>query len=771
MKLKLIILILTSTTSAVAQMLHPAIDRDDEPFCYFSKPTDVLGVMDGREGTLITPEGYLCSGFGEVMFFTGNPLVPVNQRVKTLRAGYLPVIQYQFQNEGVRYHFTMFAATLDGQPESPLMNFVRVQIRNESGEPRVAYFGVATRFQNDANTDWGIGDHRFLKPAMPKILGEYEQAGVEFNPNWEYEFADDFFMRDSLVMYLFQTEPKPERRIVLNTGYNEEPEFGAMRIPILPTTPVGIVKYALKLQPGEERALDFKAPYEPFPISKSDLEKLRAANFDDYLKSTMAFWEKIFAAGIDISLPEQKVVDTFKASLVYVLIARDKIGEHFIQKVNEFQYDSFWLRDAAYFVRMYDVSGYHDIARQCLDFFSRWQREDGNFLSQGGQYDGWGQTLWAYGQHYRLTRDHEFAEKVYPSVKKAFAWLQDARRSDPLKVIPVTTPGDNENITGHVTGHNFWALTGLKNAIILAEALGQEEDAKLFRSEYDDFHKTLMKHLARITKATGGYIPPGLEGPGGSDWGNMLAVYPEQILEPHHPMVTATLAATRAKYQEGIMTYDHGRYLHHYLTMKNTETEVIRGDQQMVIEELYALLLHTSATHAGFEFSIWPWRTRDFGMNLAPHGWFAAKYRTLLRNMLVREEGNELHLFSCLSPEWIQPGKRIAVSKAPTNFGELNFEMNVHESGATVNLNAKFVEKPKKLIVHLPCFMEVTNAVADEKVVRVDAKQLELPVDTRTLELTWQLRPNTLALSYENAVAVYKAEYRARYEKFLREGN
>src|SRR5437879_6537973 len=94
-----------------AQMIDPAIDRDGEPFCYFSRPTDVIGVMDGRWGTLVSPEGYLYTGFGELMFFTGDPPEPVRQRVKTLSKGHLPVIEYHIERAGVRYHFTLLAAT------------------------------------------------------------------------------------------------------------------------------------------------------------------------------------------------------------------------------------------------------------------------------------------------------------------------------------------------------------------------------------------------------------------------------------------------------------------------------------------------------------------------------------------------------------------------------------------------------------------------------------------------------------------------------------
>ncbi len=40
----------------------PALDRPDLPFSYPSRPTDVIGVMDGR-GTEITPEGFLYTGW------------------------------------------------------------------------------------------------------------------------------------------------------------------------------------------------------------------------------------------------------------------------------------------------------------------------------------------------------------------------------------------------------------------------------------------------------------------------------------------------------------------------------------------------------------------------------------------------------------------------------------------------------------------------------------------------------------------------------------
>jgi hypothetical protein len=756
---------------SAAQMVDPAMDRNDEPFCYYSKPTDVLGVMDGKEGTLVTPEGYLYTGYGEIMFFAGNPPEPVSQRVKTLYKGYLPVIDYEFTRNQVVYHVRMFAATLDGDPESPLMNFVRVTLRNGSRSKRSATFGIGTRYQSEANTSWGFGDNRFRRPVKAKVLGQYEQAGVEFNREWEYGFESGMFVRDGSAMYLFDPSIPHHKWLTLKSGYNEVHSSKPEKLYVPETTPVGIVISEFTLAPGENRQMEFRVPYEPIVKESPLIQKLREAGFDDYLARTVNFWDGIFAQGIDIQVPEDKVVNTFKANLVYDLIARNKQDGSYIQKVNEFNYDAFWLRDAAYIVRMYDLSGYHEIARQCLDFFPRWQQPDGNFVSQGGQYDGWGQTMWAYGQHYRITRDTQFAEGVFPAIVKAVEWLKNARAQDPFHVMPTTTPGDNEDISGHVTGHNFWALAGLKNVIALAEGIGKTEEATAFREEYDGLLAALRARLQEITRSTDGYMPPGLDSLGGQDWGNMLSVYPEVILDPLDPMVTATLKTTRAKYQEGIMTYGDGRWLHHYLTMKNTETEIVRGDQQIALEELYAMLVHTSATHAGFEFAILPWATRDFGMNLSPHGWFSAKFRAMMRNMMVREQGDQLHLFSCLSPEWVKKGAQVAVRRAPTNFGGVDLRMRCQEGKATIDIQTTFSRKPESLVLHLPWFMAVSSVKAGGKGCRISGGTVVLPPDTRSVEIRWAKKRNTPSLNFTGAVNVFKKEYRKRYEESLKTGN
>ena len=243
--------------------------------------------------------------------------------------------------------------------------------------------------------------------------------------------------------------------------------------------------------------------------------------------------------------------------------------------------------------------------------------------------------------------------------------------------MPASDVRDNEFVPGHLTGYNFLALSGLKLAIEMADETGHADLAQEMAAPNTT---TITPRSSRCStrrppRTTATFRPRSMARRAATTGATCSPSSPSRRSSRTIPRVTATLKATQAKYAEGIMTYADGEFLHHYLTIKNTMTEVIRGDQEQAVNELYALLLHTSSTQAGFEFAILPWGDRNFGDNLAPHGWFAAEYRTLLRNMLVREQGDELHLLSVVSPEWIGDGKTIAVKQAPTYFGTVAFTL------------------------------------------------------------------------------------------------
>ena len=765
----------------IGQMVSPDIDRPDQPFSYFSKPTDVIGVMNAPSATEVSPEGFLYTGFGELMFFLGPERSPLSARIRTLEDGRLPVILYRSEHLGIEYRFTAFAAQVPEMPSSDheatgqIVNFVRIVLHNSGKEPRAGFLTTAVRYQAPQTTAAPAGDNRFRRPATAERTGDYQQPGEPFNSNWSYSMENGTCLRQGRALYLYPQQPNPKLSLTFDTNYNRIEALSSSNLNLSPIAPVCSVSFTIPLAPGESRSVDLRMPLLPLPSGSPEFADLRASSFERSHAQVAEFWNAELARGMRIELPEKKPVETFDASLIYDLLARNIVDGNFVQTVNQFHYHRFYLRDSADFVRMYDATGYSDIASQVISFFATRQLPDGNFLSQPQQYDGWGEALWAFGEHYRRTHDIAFAKGIYPRIVHAVEWLVAARANDPLHILPASNVKDNEYVAGHLTGYNFLALDGLQSAIELAKATDHGDDAVHFRDEYDAYRTRFFALLDKAVASNGGALPPSLDAGEwkGTDWGNLLSVTPEAMLDPWDPRVTATLHRSQERYQEGITTYsepDDGIFLHHYLTIKNTLTELVRGEQQQAIREFYAELLHTSSTHAGFEYAIRPWGTRDFEGNIAPHGWFAADYRNLLRNMMVREDSTSLHLLSAVSPEWIGKGKIIRVKAAPTCFGTLSFSLDMQDdTRAVLHIQSVFDSPPHEIVLHLPWFMDVSTVNADGVPTQILNGAVELPVQTREVEIFWK-RNGGFDMSYQRTVASYEQEYRRRYEHLITVG-
>src|SRR3954447_17518072 len=199
----------------------------------------------------------------------------------------------------------------------------------------------------------------------------------------------------------------------------------------------------------------------------------------------------MLGGAMDLHVPEGKVVDTFYASLMNLLLTRYRQDGYWVQTVNDLQYHAFWLRDAAVMSSAFDQAGLHHTAAQDLRFFLTWQQPDGLFISRPNQYDGFGQALWAVGDHVRRTGDAGFAQMVLPAVGRAMDWLEKARAKDPLGLLPPSDPHDNEQVAGHLVGDNLWGVGRAQAAATIARAAGDPNLADSWSAEAAAYQATL----------------------------------------------------------------------------------------------------------------------------------------------------------------------------------------------------------------------------------------------------------------------------------------
>ena len=730
-------------------------------FEYFQNPVSALSDFGFPEETQVLPNGSFrthCGTF-QILPIGADPQTSYTLSFKGDDRPY-PVLEFTIPGAETEAKITAFAATF---PKSKKVAYKASTI-NLRGEftiiktPNMVNF-ISAELKNKT------GREREVKLALKYDLGtgipmkvDYQSAEFIYY-DWKgkkYGLFDDARLYGEGREVLFASTEKVIR----------EKEHLVIRVDIPPMGKKGIIIYL---------------PY--FPMSARDGLKLvsvkKQTAYTEFLKKKLQFWDKWKQGGILISVPESKPLNVFYASQIYLLEnCIDRIGDHFILRANPFQYDQFYIRDGAHQVRALDLCGMHDIAEKCLDFFLLSTEENGRIASQKDQDDAHGMALYALGEHYLITGNNKWAEKVFPKVKKSVQWLERYRNRG---LLPASRIRDNEQVkNAHIVGHNLWAFTGLESSVFLAQGAGEKTSAQSWSQQAEQFKGVLDKSLWDVYNKCGGFISPSFEGmeadafiPGrfgmkyGFDWGNLVLVYPSAMLKPEDPRVTGSMKYWRKHFREGLFPYPERGYedqLHHYLTMDITQTSLARGEYEDVLRDFYeGYLLHTTNTHGGCERL--DRQTRDFipKTNLTPHGAFAAKYIELLRNFFLREGGDHLHLCSFLAPRWCEPGSVVRIENAPTHFGKISFYLEFSADKNQALLQIKPPDHKRRLngyIMYFPPFLKIQDVHCDGKhYEKFNNHKIILPVTMRQAEIGFVREPAP-DIDYNKTVERFKSRFR-----------
>jgi hypothetical protein len=709
-----------------------------QPFSFLATPTDELGVPGLFAASEVTPEGDLYTGYGELTFELGSPLGLYDQPLRSLEDGRYPIIDSTVEESGIRYTVELLATPVGGVS----VDLVRVIMRNRTHRSRTAVWAVGMRRSGGKGlTTQGAPYFRYLAPSGTEN-GLYAQAGAIVSPQSGWTVAGDAIVRDGQASAFLPASS--DRQVAVRTSC-------PLRVEICAS-----VTYARRLGPGQQTALDFAMPAVPVPVPSPLATQIVGLEYPEVHTALRSDWDTLLGPAMRLQLPERAVENAYYASLTQILTSRyelpgpaDGAGGPWVQTVNDLEYHAFWLRDSAIIINALDLAGLHTVAAEDLAYFASWQQPDGLFISRTDQYDGMGQALWALGRHAELTGDAHFARAELPAVSRAVAWISQQIALDPLGLMPISNPGDNEYVAGHLAGDDFWAVAGMDAALRLAQIAGDPQLA----ASWVGVDSELRANVARATRAAaarnGGAVPPALDRSGGLDWGNWWVAYPDGPLGIYDPIVTATIAAADAGLREGIATYDHGRLLHDYLGFRIFETQLERGDQAPVVAGLYSEIAHSSGTDGGFETDIAPLGKRSSASNLSPHGTYSGELVTLIRNMLVRDDGSRVYLLSAVPTAWLEPGQVTAVTQAPTTLGRVSVRLSTHAGGATLSWSSPGPGDPRWPV---PYGVSDFHASAGT----LSGRTLTLPAASGTLEVTWKVHHATTLAS---TIAALRSEY------------
>jgi hypothetical protein len=389
-------------------------------------------------------------------------------------------------------------------------------------------------------------------------------------------------------------------------------------------------------------------------------------------------WDVHARQGMQVTLPEGRLARAVEANRRFLLLFHD--GADITP--GPYTYHRFWFRDAAFMVAALDRWGFHREAAEVIGHFPDRQHADGFFFSQRQEWDANGCALWTMAEHWRLTGDRDCIDT--DAVSRGVRWIERKRHSrrrrpDPALrgLMPAGVSAEHLGPFDYFYWDDFWALRGLLDGAALLRAAGRDEAADKADGWAAAMRADLDASLALVAERLGAAVIPA--GPrrrvDPGTIGSLAACWPLDLFPPDHPGLAATVDVIRERFCvdnaffQGISHTGLGTYL----TLQLAFVELEAGDRR-ALERLQWLLQAATPTYTWPE-AIHP-QLGTGCMGDGHHGWAAADFLSLVRNVLVRDVPGGLALCTLLPDGWA--GQSVEVEKAPTHAGDLSFAVRWH---------------------------------------------------------------------------------------------
>ncbi len=390
------------------------------------------------------------------------------------------------------------------------------------------------------------------------------------------------------------------------------------------------------------------------------------------------------ARGTHLSVPDPRIQAGWDALLGRLHVFDD--GTHFTP--GTFLYHEHWFRDAAFLSLGFENVGRGDSVAPKMDLLRTRQKRNGLFRSQTGEWDSNGQALWTLGLHLRRGGALELADRYWPQVRKGVDWILHQRaktrddRSPHRGLLPAGFSAEHFGPNDHYFWDNFWSIAGMEEVERMALLLGKAAESEQLAEEIGDYRTDLEAGIAWAADRGDGVLGSSpYRRPDAASVGNLVAVCPLGVVPPSASWVRPTVEfLSRHCLRDGLFFQPIVHTgLNPYLSAQLARAKLALGDADGCMEILQALARSASPTWCWPE-AIHP-RTGGGCMGDGDHGWAAAEFLSLVRQILVRETSQGLELLSGVPAEWITLGLRL--TGATTTFGTLDLEVRPEIEGRT----------------------------------------------------------------------------------------
>ena len=469
-----------------------------------------------------------------------------------------------------------------------------------------------------------------------------------------------------------------------------------------------VLDYRVPLEPNGSATLWLKLPLGAVKVAQ--VQAVASLEPADLLVAAEKGWRDALGRASAVAVSDAAPTDLLYASVANLLMLRQGSGPRTPLAAGPFR-PSGSPEAAALGAVALDRMGLHAEAAAVLEDLVA--RQAGDHLWHGD--DPWvatGQALWALATHYELTCDKTWLAAHFTPMRRAAeallaacdltTWSTHALLWLEHGILPPSPyrgqPAD------YWLGRDFWAMTGIRSVTRAARALERPNDFLWMEDRLEAYVRAVRATLAesRVTGPAAECLPAAAGET--ARWAfapAVAAVVPLRTEAASAKLVSATFSYVDSRSTEGLPGgLDGGSPLVDLpLACRFGMARAALDQVEPAVRVLAGVANCASAAGALAEQVDVAQRRAGGPM---PSAAAAAAYVLLVRDMLVREDGDTLHLLPCVPREWLARG--LTVRNLPTTFGPLSLTAKLDADGRRLVVEPTLqARRPVKAVVlHAP---------------------------------------------------------------------
>jgi len=546
------------------------------------------------------------------------------------------------------------------------------------------------------------------------------------------------------------------------------------------------VHYFVELAPHGRHEVVVKIPY--LAPEGEEIAQLKALDFEAERRAVGDYWRRRLNEGMKLTTPESILNEYHRAHAGHLLVncEREPGAERRFARVGSFHYACYG-NESCMMITDLDRRGYHREARECLEAFLHYQGTvplPGDYLSHEGvlygahgyehggynQHHGW--ILWCLVEHYRFTRDEAWLRRIAPNLITASDWIirERSRTLDWDDIGRGLLPfGSLEDIGDwwQWMSTNVYSWRGIDSAAWGLEQIGHPEASRI-RERADDYRASILGAFSDAARRSpvvrlrnGTWVPhfPSQPHRRGRSFGWICETLEGAI----HLLITRILPASSPEalwimsdYEDNLYNsghygygipecarhwFDWGGFSMQACLLFSPEPYLFRDEIPQALRAMFNGMAanffadtRMMAEHALPELGDFRGDHYKSSDEANATGW--------LRNLFVREEGDELLVGQAIPREWLTPGNRIGVENAATHFGPISVIYEAEERAITAKLSGPKRNPPARIRLRfrVPMGKAIQSVTVDGKRRKCQGEWVVLAGDVGEVEVGVALR-------------------------------